>query len=154
MLISQADLYFNQELYAQAFDALRQILEHKKFSTLDEGVQFYLHIFELVNSYEAKNFGYTEDRHKSFKKKFKKMLKDEYYAKAAKFVDLLMRLNTAAIEQKRVNLKSAYKNFIKEFPESEIGDTTAIMYEVYPRSKVEEKTYFEAFREEVEKVGK
>ena len=82
------------------------------------------------------------------------MLKDEYYAKAAKFVDLLMRLNTAAIEQKRVNLKSAYKNFIKEFPESEIGDTTAIMYEVYLRSKVEEKTYFEAFREEVEKVGK
>lgn len=154
LLISQADLYFNQELYAQAFDALRQILEHKKFSTLDEGVQFYLHIFELVNSYEAKNFGYTEDRHKSFKKKFKKMLKDEYYAKAAKFVDLLMRLNTAAIDQKRVNLKSAYKNFIKEFPESEIGDTTAIMYEVYLRSKVEEKTYFEAFREEVEKVGK
>jgi tetratricopeptide (TPR) repeat protein len=154
LLISQADLYFNQELFAKAFEALRKTLSHKKFNTLDEGVQFYLHIFELVNSYEAKNYGYTESRYKSFKKKFKRMLKDEYYAKAAKFVELLMRMNTAALEGKRVNLKSAYKNFVTDFPESEIGDTSAIMYEVYLRSKLEDKSYYEAFREEISRLEK
>ena len=152
LLLSQADIHFSQEVFAKAFETIRQILSHKKFSSLDVVVQFYLHIFELVISFEAKNFGYTDTRHSQFKKKYKRMLKDDEYARAVRFVEIIMRLNQAAIEGKKVFIKSAYRHFIDDFPPSEIGDTETIMYEVYLRAKVEEKSYYEAFQEEIAKA--
>ncbi len=152
LLLSQADIYFSQEVFAQAFETIRQILSHPKFSSLDVAVQFYLHIFELVISYEAKNFGYTDTRYAQFRKKYKRMLKDEEYAHALRFVDIIMRLNVAAIEGKKVFIKSAYRHFKEDFPPSEIGDTETIMYEVYLRAKVEGKSYYEAFQEEILKA--
>ncbi|MEZ4685702.1 MAG: hypothetical protein R3B47_06440 [Bacteroidia bacterium] len=85
-------------------------------------MQFYLAIFELVNGFEAKNYGFVESQYKRFKKKYKTQLKDEYYTKAQRFVDLILRLNTAAIEGKKVFLNSAYKRFTTEFPVSEVSD--------------------------------
>ena len=60
-----------------------------------------------------------------------------------------MRLNTAAIEGRKVFLKSAYKNYMSEFGPSEIGDNKVILYEVYLLSLLEGKPYYQLFIEEV-----
>jgi hypothetical protein len=147
LLISRADQYFSQELHEKAFETIQEITSHNKFNTLDREMQFYLAIFELVNGYEAKNHDFVESQYKRFKKKYKAQLKDEYYAKAQRFIDLILRLNTAAIEGKKVFLNSAYKRFTSEFPVSEVSDNQIIMFEVYLRAKLEERPYFHVFSE-------
>ncbi|MEM6261675.1 MAG: hypothetical protein AAGI38_04135 [Bacteroidota bacterium] len=153
--LSQAGQFFYQELYSRAFDSLQKIFSHKDFEKgLDEEVRFYIAIFDLVNGYESKNYGYVESKYKKFKKKFKKQLKDEYYAKAEKFSELIMRLNMAAVEGRKVFLKSAYTNFVKDFEPSEVADNAIIMYELYLKAKLEEKPYYEVFREHIEENAK
>lgn len=149
LLISQADQFFNQEIYPRAFETVQQVMKHPRFNALDEEARFYLSIFELVVGYESRNYGYTEDRHKSFKKDYKKLLKDEEYAKADAFVDVLMRMNTAAIEGKKVFIKSAYNNFVRDYPRSEVADNQVIMYELYLQAKTEDRAYYEVFMEEM-----
>ena len=106
----------------------------------------------MVILYESRNHKVVGTKFRALKKKFKHILKDEFYAKAKKFVDILMRLNKAAQEGKKVFLKSAYKNFVRDFPSSEIGDNQIILYEVYLASKLDENaTYYELFCKEIQK---
>lgn len=154
LLISQADQYFSQEVYTKAFETVQEITQHSKYNTLDPEMQFYLYIFELVNAYEAKNYGFVESNYKRFKKKFKAQLKDDYYSKAQRFVEIIIRLNTAAIEGKKVFLNSAYKKFTTEFPVSEVSDNQIIMFEVYLRAKLEERPYYEVFTETLKEMVK
>lgn len=149
--ISLSDQYFSQELYAQAADVVQKINNHKGFAFLDEELRFYIHVFEIVIYYESKKYKSVESKHRALKKKFKHILKDEFYAKAKKFLDILMRLNKAAIEGKKVFLKSAYKHFVEDFPHSEIGDNQIILYEVYLASKLEDGvSYYELFCKEIQ----
>ena len=149
--LSLADQYFSQSLFPQALEVLKKVIKHKNFSFFDEELRFYIHIFELVNSYEAGTYERTNELYKKLKKSFKHFLKDDFYGKARKFVELVMRLNQAEIEGKRVFLKSAYKNFVADYHKSEIGDNQIILYEVYLQSKLEERPYYELLCEEVEK---
>lgn len=149
LLISLADQYFSQESFSQAEELIRKIVAHKGFSLLDEELRFYILIFEIVNSYEAGDYKYAESRFKALKKTFRHFLRDDFYGKAKKFLEIVIRLNTAAKEGKNVFLKAAYKNFKSEFAPSEIGDNQVILYEVYLRSKLEEGSYYQLMCEEV-----
>lgn len=149
LLISLSDQYFSQERFKEASDLIKKIVAHKGFALLDEELRFYILIFEIVNSYEAGDYKYAESRFKALKKSFRHFLKDEFYTKAKKFLEIVMRLNTAAREGKSVFLKSAYKHFKSEFAPSEIGDNQVILYEVYLRSKLEERPYYQLLCEEV-----
>jgi len=149
--LSLVDQYFCQMLFPQAIEVLKKITQHKKFNLFDEELQFYIYILEIVNSYEAGTYDRTTQLYKKIRKSFKKFVKDDFYAKANKFLEIVMRLNQAAIDGKRVFLKSAYKNFISEFPKPEIGDNQIILYEVYLLSKLEERPYYDLLLEEVEK---
>ncbi len=149
--LSMADQYFSQMLFPQALELLKKVISHKNFSYFDEELQFYVHIFEIVISYEAGNYQKTTQLYKKLRKNFKRFIKDEFYAKAYKFLEIVIRMNQAEIEGKRVFLKSAYKNFVSEYPKSEIGDNQIILYEVYLLSKLEERPYYELLLEEVPK---
>lgn len=149
LLISQADQYFNQELYAQAFDILHRIQTHKRFEDLDVEAKFYLSIFEIVVGYEAQKYELIEAKYKSLRKKYKKVLSDGEYAKAQKFATIVMRLNGAATEKRNVSLNATYHSFVENFPKSEVADNQIIMYEVYLKAKLEEKSYYELFQDEI-----
>lgn len=149
LLISLADQYFSQGRFQDAADLIKKIMAYKGFSMLDEELRFYILIFEIVNSFESGDFKYAESRFKVLKKSFRHFLKDDFYAKAKKFLEIVMRLNTAAREGKSVFLKAAYKHFKSEFAPSEIGDNQVILYEVYLRSKLEERSYYQLLCEEV-----
>ncbi|MEM6766627.1 MAG: hypothetical protein AAF824_09570 [Bacteroidota bacterium] len=149
LLISLGDQYFSQELFSKAKEVLKKITTHKGFSFLDEELRFYILIFEVVNAYESKDYKFAEVRYKYIRKVFRHFLKDDFYSKAVKFLDIVMRMNTAAIENKKVFLKAAYKNFTSEFNNSEIGDNQVIIYEIYLQSKLEEKSYYQLLVEEV-----
>lgn len=149
LLISLADQYFSEERFEEAKEVLNKIISHRGINSLDEELRFYIHIFEVVNAYEAKAYDLAESRHKHMRKAFRNLLRDDFYAKARRFLEVVMRLNTAAVEGKKVFLKSAYKNFANDFPRSEIGDNQVIIYEVYLKSKLEERSYYQLLCEEV-----
>lgn len=152
LLLSLADQYFSQNKFEEAAEIVKKITGHKGFSYLDEEVRLYIKIFEVVNSYEAQHYSYTETCYQSIKKSFRSLLRDEFFQKPRKFLEIVMRLNTAAIEGRNVFLKAAYRNFVSDFPASEIGDNQIILYEVYLKSKLEEDTtYYELLCKEVEK---
>ncbi|MDX2249751.1 MAG: hypothetical protein SF052_23405 [Bacteroidia bacterium] len=153
LLISHADQFFSQEMYNKAVEAIRKIKTHKGFMMVDEELRLYVNVFEIVNFYEAKEYKQAESAWRSLKKNFKSLLKDDFYARATKFVAIVMRLNTAAMEGKTVFIKSAYKNFVTQFSPSEIGDNQIIPYEVYLASKLEgSKSYFQLFIEMIRNV--
>lgn len=151
LLISRADQYFSQEAYDECLQIITSIKTHTAFQLLDRELKFYAHVFEVVTQYEAGHHLEVTKGSRSLRKKFKDLLKDEFYAKARKFLDLIHRLNEAALTGKRVFIKAAYKNFVKEFPRTEIGDNQIILYEVYLRSKLQDEgSYYELLCEAVE----
>ncbi|RMG56072.1 MAG: hypothetical protein D6722_27030 [Bacteroidetes bacterium] len=146
--ISLADQYFSQEQYSEAAATLRQIRNQHGFEVLDEELRFYAHIFEAVNLHEAGAYAQAETAFKTLRRKYRALLKDEFYAKARRFLDILMRLNKAAREGRKVFLKSAHRNFVRDFPPSEIGDNQIIMYEVYLQAKLDEEVrYYDLLQE-------
>ena len=150
LMLNLADQLFSQQKYGKALESIRQILQHRHVSKLDEELRFYIHVFQIVNLFEAGLHPKANSAFKSVKKTFKRLLKDEFYAKAKRFLDILMRMNHAAQEGKRVFLKSAHKQFVQAFPPSEIGSNEIIRYETYLESKLEEdKPYYELLVEEV-----
>lgn len=152
LLISQSDQFFSQELYVQALETIHKIKAHKGFLAVDDELRFYVHIFEIVNLFESRNYKLAESSYKFLRKAFKSFLKDDFYVKAKKFVEILMRMNTAAMEGKSVFIKSAYKNFTSKFPPSEIGDNQIIPYEIYLASRVDENvSYYDLFLAEIKK---
>jgi hypothetical protein len=150
LLISLADQRFCEQAYEEALDVLEQVKRHPRFSKLDEEMRFFIHIFELVTLYEAGSHVAAERANKALRKAYRSFFRDDFYAKAHRFVELIMRLNTAALEDKRVFLKSAYKSFVEEFPPSEIGDNQVILYETYLAAKLSPgKSYYELLCERV-----
>ena len=153
LMINLADQYFSQQKFSHVLEAIKQILHHKHVSKLDEELRFYIHVFQIVNLYEAGQYSRASSAFKTVKKSFKHLLKDEFYAKARKFLDIIMRLNQAAMQGKRVFLKAALKQFVKTYPSSEIGSNEIIRYETYLESKLEgeENSYYELLIQEVSK---
>lgn len=150
MLISLSDQYFSQKLHSKAADMIRRIKAHAGVGYLDEELRFYVAIFEIVNLFEARAYEEAQKLNKALRKRYKTFLKDDFYTKAQKFLELVVRLITAEIEGKKVFLKAAYKNFVETYPKSEIGENHIILYEVYLQSKLsEEKSYYELLCEEV-----
>lgn len=151
LLINLTDQYFSQQKFDKALQTIKTILQHPHVSKLDEELRLYIHIFQIVNWYEAGMYTQAKNGFRSIKKSFKKLLKEEFYAKARRFLDIIIRMNTAAQEGKRVFLKAALKQFTENFPPSEIGSNEIIRYETYLESKVtEDKGYYELFCEEVQ----
>lgn len=155
LLLSLADQHFSQMLFPQALDTITRIIEHKNFAFFDEELRFFIHVFEMVTLFEAGEYEQVNQRYKAFRKTYKRFLKDEFYTQTLKFMEIVVRMNTAQLEGKKVFLKSAYKGYISEFPKSEIGDNKVILYEVYLKSKLDQRPYYELLMEEVRRrIGK
>lgn len=153
LMISLADQYFCQHLYSHALEVIHKINAHAKYEKLDEEMRFYLIIFEMVVSYESHNYGLVDNLYQKLKSNYKPLLKDDNYEKANRFVDILLRMNQAALEGKKTFLKSAYKNFL-EFPSSEISSNQIIFYELYLQALAEGKSYYSLFCNYVATEGK
>ncbi len=151
LLISLADQYFCQGAFEQATATIRCIISHAGYQLLDEELQFFIQLFEIVNLHEAKRFSEVEAAQKALRKKYKKLLKDEFYAKSDRFLDIVSRLNTAASEGKKMMLRSAYEGFVRDFPPSEIGGNEIFLFELYLQSKLDDtKSYYQLLAAEAE----
>ncbi|GAB4414097.1 MAG: hypothetical protein OHK0039_21630 [Bacteroidia bacterium] len=150
LLISLADQRFSEARYTEALDVIKRIKAHPVFERRDEELRCFVHVFELVALFEAGQHTRFNTAFRYLRRQFKTLLKDEFYARARKFLDLLQRLNQAAIEGKKVFLKAAYRHFVRTYPPTEIGDNHIILYEVYLRARLEEETsYYKLLLEEI-----
>ena len=77
------------------------------------------------------------------------MLKQEENAATKKFLDILTRMNTAAIEGRKVSLRSALKGYKEMVSEDEYGDNHIIMYDLYLQSRLEDRSYYDLFRQRI-----
>ncbi len=155
LLISLSDQHFNQGNYEQALLTIKEIGSHKIFQTMDIELRFYIRVFELVNFFEAGKHKQVATSFKAIRKKYRTLLKDEFYGKAERFLDILMRMSKAQIEGKKVFLKSAYRHFMDSFPASEVGDNQIIPYEIYLQAKLEEdKNYYDLLRDWIRKKAR
>ncbi|MEM9985699.1 MAG: hypothetical protein AAF804_11470, partial [Bacteroidota bacterium] len=152
LLISLADLYFLDQSYDQATDAIRRVIDHPKLSSLSEEIQMYAHTFLLLNLYESGEHAKVEPEYRRMRKRFRHALKDEEYAHLQRFLDLLIRQVNATIEGKGMHLKAAHRNYLKEFGPGEIGDNRIIQYDLYLQSKVEERPYYDLLKAQVAQV--
>lgn len=145
LLISLADQYFCQKQYAKAGETIVRIEALQGTGILDEELNMFIHVFKIVTQYEDSQHKVVDKQIKGLRKKYKKFLKDEFYAKTDRFLEIVSRMNTADLEGKRMMLKAAVDTFIREFPDSEIGGNEIIMYDVYLRSKVDEAQSYYTF---------
>lgn len=147
--LSLADLYFSRMEHDKSADELDRIISLDHFSKIGEEIRLYIYIFEIVNSYEMGEHERADEQYRNLKKNFKQLLKDDFYIKPRKFVDIVIRMNQAAQEGRKVFLKSAFKSFDGEFAAGEFGDNSVILYDVYLRSKLEQRPYYRLLLEEV-----
>ena len=151
LLISLSDQYFCQDEPLLAMETIEKIKNHSKYSKLGDEVRFYLIIFEIVLCYETRNYILAEQLYQKWKSEFKALIKEGIYEKALRFAEIIMRLNEAAKEGKRIFLKSALKSFEQDFPPSAVSSNQIIMYEIYLQSLLEGNTYYPSFCEYVSK---
>jgi hypothetical protein len=149
--ISQADLLFLQGDYEAALDKVSRLQAHGSFAQLDEEMQLYLAVFGLINRYEAGQYVEAEVAYKEMRREHRALLRDEFYAHVRRFTDILMRLITAATDDKGMHLRATHRNFVRDFGPSEIGSNQIILYDVYLQGKAEEQPYAELLRKLVEK---
>lgn len=136
LLISLADQYFCQQEYTRATETILRIEALQGGGILDEELSMFIRAFKVVTLYEARLCKEAEKQIKGLRKKYKKFLKDEFYAKTDRFLEIVSRMNTAELEGKRMMLKAAVDGFLQEFPDSEIGGNEIIMYDLYLQSKL------------------
>ncbi len=142
LLISLADQLFCQQQYQPALQALQQLDQHPGFQLMAEEIQFFVAVFKIVNLFCLADHAETELQVKELRKQHKKLLKDEFYAKADRFLDLLSRMNAAGAEGKRMQLRAAYEGFLRDFPPSEIGGNEIIIYELFLQSRLDDQTSY------------
>lgn len=145
LLISLSEQYFCQNLFTHAAECIQKIHAQPKYNKTDEEVRFYLTVFEMVIAFESRNYGTVTHLHSKLKSEYKAILKDEGYAKAHRFIEILSRMNEAEVDGRRVFLKSALASFEESFPPSDISGNEIIMYELYLRAKLEDKSYYSLF---------
>lgn len=152
LLISLADQYFCQQEYALSTETIVKIGDLQGSGTLDEELNMFIQVFKVVTQFEAKCHKEANKLIKTLRKKYKKFLKDEFYAKTDRFIEIVGRMNTAELEGKRMMLKAAVDGFLQEFPDSEIGGNEIIMYDLYLQSKLENsQTYYQLLTREAGK---
>lgn len=153
LLISQAELHFLGESYEDALATLHQIVAHPSFAMLDEELQLYIRVFELVNQYEAEDYAAAQATYKALRQQYRHLLRDEFYASVRRFTEVVMRLVAAAVEGRGVHLRATHRNFLRDFGPSEIGSNQIILYEVYLQSKVEGESYYRLLQKLVAEVA-
>ncbi|MEO0898001.1 MAG: hypothetical protein AAFY71_16450 [Bacteroidota bacterium] len=153
LMISLADQYFCQEKHQEAAEVLSRLIQKDHFPQTEAEIRYYVQIFRLINLFESCKFDEVEKTYKGLRKSYRSLMKDEDYAKATRFLDLLMRLNNAEREGKKVFLKSALKGFTDEFSASEIGGNEILLYELYLQARLEpESSYYQLLCQKAQKV--
>ncbi|MFK7923863.1 MAG: hypothetical protein AB8H47_18025 [Bacteroidia bacterium] len=155
LLISLSDQYFNEGSFEKALETIKEIGSHKIFQTMDIELRFYIRVFELVNLFEAGMHKQFATSFKALRKKYRTLLKDEFYDKAERFIDILLRMSKAELEGKKVFLKSAYRHFVDAYPASEIGGNQIIPYEVYLQAKMtDQQDYYSLHKDWIRKKAR
>lgn len=149
LMMSMADLHFISEQYLDVLNDLKAVMNHREFGKIGDNIRLSLCIFYLVSLYEAEMYPEFGDSLRNLRKEYRAQLKDEDYAIASKFLDILTRMATAAEENRSMHLKAAHKNYLKEFGTGEIGDNHIIRYDLYLESKVEGHSYLSLLQDQV-----
>ena len=148
---SQADQQFSKELFPEALKTIAQVKAADGYRQLGDDVQLYVEVFELINCFEAKQYAEVDTRLRPMRKQFKQVLKDEPNERTDRFLDLLGRMATAEMEEKRVSLRAAYKGLEPYFEgPAEHGNNEIILYGLYILSKLEKRPYYEMFVERMQ----
>lgn len=150
LLRSLADQQFNNQRYQDAVGTLARLKAESDYKRLGDEVRMFIEIFEMINHYEAKDYDFIHNNFKAFRKAFRSIFKAEGQEGTRKFLEILVRMNTAALEKKKVSLETAYKNYKQLIRKSEYGDNNIVMYDLYLLSKIERKPYYELFLEEIQ----
>jgi|GEM_PF-3070101 len=154
LFVTLAELHFSLQNFEAALEVIAKVQSDSHIKSFDESYRFYIAIFSLICRFEYGDHKGVEQEAKKFRKKFRQLLKDEFFAKAERFMSIFLRMNKAQIEGRKVFLKAAYRNFVTEFPQISLPDNEIIMYDVYLKSKIEQTSYFSLFHKEVMKQVK
>lgn len=154
LLISLADQQFNNGDFAGAIATTKKVRAHKSYSLLSSLHSMFFDVFALVLHFEEGDLTYYDKNIKAFRKTYKSILKRPVQDRTVRFLELLGRLYNAAIEDKRVSIKSAYKGFKDMFGDYEHGDNEIILYDTYLLSKRDERSYYELFSEKMDRAAR
>ncbi|MEM7040871.1 MAG: hypothetical protein AAF570_28165, partial [Bacteroidota bacterium] len=150
LLRSLADHQFIMGQYAGACATIRDLKDEQGFDLLNDENKMFLEIFELVNHYEAGKHEFITENYKPVRKRYRKTLRQNGHSRTQRFLELIHRMNDAEVEGRRVSINAAYKNFKLYFDGEEHGEDQIIQFDLYLRSKVEKKKYYELFLEQMQ----
>lgn len=127
--LSLAELHFLTGDFERSAESLRQALQSPAFAQMDEEIRLYTEIFALLPLLEQKHFAAFLEQAALLRKRHAPLLKDAFYLKAARFLEILQQL-----ARQGGNLPAGprtWQRFREEFPPSEAGSNQIINYELY-----------------------
>lgn len=103
--------WFSLEQYKKAIDSVARITKDKDFNALGEPEKMYLEILRITSLYHLGDYVAAQDAARSFRKDFRKLLKDREHRRSSEFMTILARMIEAPLEGKKVSINSAVRKY-------------------------------------------
>lgn len=152
LFVRLADQQFNNRRFHDAISTLARAKSSTGYESLDEESRMFIEIFEMVNHYEAGDYSFMDTHLKAFRKRYKKLIKNQHHGGTLRFLEILNRMNSAEIEGRRVSLRAAYKGFKQHFNAPPREDNQIILYDVYLQSRLDQRPYYDLFTERMQSM--
>ncbi len=149
-ILSYFSVYLNLSMlhyYCQNIDAsldyMGKILVSKDYKSISRLWLLNISIVELMLRYEAQDYSYALNRYKELRRKYRKELTQEGYREQRQFLEIMRDLlnKSDALNQSRIRQKIDV--FVTEYTHFEIGANELLSYNLWLKSKLEKRPYYE-----------
>jgi len=151
LYVNLATCYYCAKDLDNALDNLAQILSYDIYKKLSPDWRLSVTLIEIIFRIETEDYDYAQYKLGEAKRVFRKQLKEGGYEREKKFLDILKDLITKIKPLKNVKVNAKIQEFISESEGFELASNEGINYQIWLRSKVEKKEYYELIVGEINK---
>ncbi len=150
LYVNLATCYYSAKDLDKALDNLAQILSFDIYKQLSPDWRLSVTLIEIIFRIETEDYDYAQYKLGEAKRIFRKQLKEAGYQREKKFMEILKDFINKIKPLKQEKVRNKILQFINDFSD-EIASNDGISYQVWLRSKIEQKDYYTLVLESVNK---
>lgn len=144
--------HYNEQKAEKGLKTLTHILQPEVYDPLPRNLQLGISIVEMILLYEIGDFDYLENRIADRRRKFRKELSEDTYAREKEFLIILRNLVVKLKPLQNATIIKRIEAFLAASPAFQPGSNEAINYSIWLHSKIKGMFYYELILKEIEQL--
>ena len=144
-------LHFCKQEYSNSLKYLQHIIIKEVYDRMENAMKLNVSIVEVIIHFEKKNLDFVLFKITEIRKKFKLLLKEDYYKKEQLFLKIMKEMVKYYPKCNHPKLELKLDQFKELFLEHEIGSNEAINYVSYLESKIKDEDYYQLLLNQIQK---